>query len=211
VAARALECDPADVVVADGHAYVKGFEERGLTLAEVLAVANRPDLVRDLGEPGLHATRYFSPESVTWAAGVHVATVEVDRDTGRVNVLTYHAVHDAGREINLLIVEGQTQGGAVQGIGAALSEAIVHDDTGQPLTGSLMEYALPRADTVPPIEVAGRDSPSPLNPLHVKGTGEGSAVPGPAAIANAIADALGIEVTECPIRPEKLAQTVHRS
>jgi carbon-monoxide dehydrogenase large subunit len=211
VAARALECDPADVEMTDGHACVKGFEERGLTLAEVLALANRPDVVRDLGEPGLQATRYWSPESVTRAAGVHVATVELDPDTGRVSELAYHAGHDTGHEINPRIVEGQTQGGGVQGIGAALSEAIVYDDAGPPLTGSLMEYALPRADSVPPIEVAGRDSPSPLNPLHVKGTGEGSAVPGPAAIANAIADALGVEMTECPIRPEMLVRTVHRS
>jgi carbon-monoxide dehydrogenase large subunit len=211
VAARALECAVADVEVTNGRAHVRGFEDRGLALSDVLAIANRPDVVRDLGEPGLHATRYFSPESVTWAAGVHIATVEVDPDTGRVSVLAYHAVHDAGHEINPLIVEGQTQGGAVQGIGAALSEAIVYDDAGQPLTGSLMEYALPRADTVPPIEVAGRDSPSPLNPLHVKGTGEGSAVPGPAAIANAVADALGVEVTECPVRPEILVGSLHRS
>jgi carbon-monoxide dehydrogenase large subunit len=211
VAARDLECDAADVAITDGWAHVKGFEDRGLPLAEVLAIASRSDVVRELGEPGLSATRYWSPESVTWAAGVHIATVEVDPDTGRVNVLAYHAVHDAGHEINPLIVEGQTQGGAVQGIGAALSEAIVYDDAGQPLTGSLMEYALPRADSVPPIEVASADSPSPLNPLHAKGTGEGSAVPGPAAIANAVADALGVEVTECPVRAEMLVRAVHRS
>jgi len=208
VAARALECDAADVAITDGWAHVQGFEDRGLSLAEVLALANRSDVVRELGEPGLGATRYFSPESVTWAAGVHVATVEVDPHTGRVDVLAYHAVHDAGHEINPLIVEGQTQGGAVQGIGAALSEAIVYDNAGQPLTGSLMEYAIPRADSVPPIEVAAADSPSPLNPLHLKGTGEGSAVPGPAAIANAVADALGIELTECPVRAELLVRAV---
>ena len=206
VAARALECDAADVALTDGRAHVKGLEDRSLSLAAVLTIAHRPDVVRELGEPGLSATRYFSPESVTWAAGVHVATVEVDPHTGRVDVLAYHAVHDAGHEINPLIVEGQTQGGAVQGIGAALSEAIVYDDAGQLLTGSLMEYGLPRADTVPPIEVASADSPSPLNPLHVKGTGEGSAVPGPAAIANAVADALGVELTECPVRAERLVR-----
>lgn len=208
VAARALECDPADVVIADGRAHVRGVEARSLPLAAVLAVAGRPDVVRELGEPGLTATRYFSPESVTWAAGVHVATVEVDPHTGRVEVLAYHAVHDAGHEINPLIVEGQTQGGVVQGIGAALSEAIVYDEAGQPLTGSLMEYGLPRAGSVPPIEVASVDAPSPLNPLHLKGTGEGSAVPGPAAIANAVADALGdgVEIIECPLRPETLAR-----
>jgi aerobic carbon-monoxide dehydrogenase large subunit len=206
VAARELECDPVDVAITDGRVHVKGSEDRGLSLIEALRIANRPDVVRELGEPGLGATRYFSPESVTWAAGVHVATVEVDPRTGRVAVLAYHAVHDAGHEINPLIVAGQTQGGAVQGIGAALSEAIVYDDAGQPLTGSLMEYAIPRADSVPLIEVASVDSPSPLNPLHLKGTGEGSAVPGPAAIANAVADALGIEPTECPIRAETLAR-----
>ncbi len=209
VAARELECDPADVVMADGRVHVRGFEDRALPLASVATVASRPDA--EHGEPGLHATRYFCPESVTWAAGVHVATVEVDPHTGRVNVLAYHAVHDAGHEINPLIVEGQCQGGAVQGIGAALSEAIVYDDSGQPLTASLMEYAIPRADAVPPIEVASADSPSPLNPLHVKGTGEGSAVPGPAAIANAVADALGIEVIECPVRPEMLVRSGHMS
>jgi carbon-monoxide dehydrogenase large subunit len=206
VAARALECDPADVAITDGRVHVKGFDDRALSLAEVVALANRPDVVRELGEPGLGATRYFSPESVTWAAGVHIATVEVEPPTGRVQVLAYHAIHDAGHEINPMIVEGQTQGGAVQGIGAALSEAIVYDGAGQPLTASLMEYALPRADGVPPIGVASVDAPSPLNPLHVKGTGEGSAVPGPAAIANAVADALGVEILECPVRAEMLAR-----
>jgi aerobic carbon-monoxide dehydrogenase large subunit len=204
LAARALECDAADVAVTDGRVHVKGVPDRGLSLAEVVALAGRPDAVRELGEPGIYATRFFSPESVTWAAGVHVAVVEVDGGTGRVDVLQYCAVHDAGHEINPLIVEGQTHGGAVQGIGAALSEAIVYDAAGQPLTASLMEYGIPRADAVPPIDVASADSPSPLNPLHVKGTGEGSAVPGPAAIANAVADALGVELTECPVRAEAL-------
>ena len=204
LAARALECDAADVAVTDGRVHVKGVRDRGLSLAEVVALASRPDAVREFGEPGVAATRFFSPESVTWAAGVHVAVVEVDGGTGRVEVLQYCAVHDAGHEINPLIVEGQTHGGAVQGIGAALSEAIVYDAAGQPLTASLMEYGIPRADAVPPIDVASADSPSPLNPLHVKGTGEGSAVPGPAAIANAVADALGVELTECPVRAEAL-------
>jgi carbon-monoxide dehydrogenase large subunit len=165
--------------------------------------------VRDLGEPGLGATRYHSPDSVTWASGVHVATVEVDRETGAVTVLSCHAVHDAGHEVNPLIVEGQTQGGAVQGMGMALGEEIVYDEAGQAVTGTLMDYALPRADAVPPIHVASLDSPSPLNPLGVKGTGEGSAVPGPAAIANAVADALGgvDGLTEIPLRAEVVLAT----
>ena len=207
VAARSLECDPEDVLIVDGRAHVRGAADRGLGLAELARLAQRPDLVRVLGEPGLAATRYVSPESVTWASGVHVATVEVDRETGAVSVIAYHAVHDAGREINPLVVEGQTQGGAVQGIGAALGEEIVYDASGQILTGTLMDYPLPRADSVPAIGVASCDSPSPLNPLGLKGTGEGSAVPGPAAIANAVADALGREhgdITEVPIRAREL-------
>jgi carbon-monoxide dehydrogenase large subunit len=168
--------------------------------------------VHALGEPGLAATRYHSPERVTWAAGVHLATVEVDRESGAVTVLGYHAVHDAGHEINPLVVEGQTQGGAVQGIGAALAEEIVYDAAGQVVTGTLMEYALPRADAVPAIGVTGRDSPSPLNPLGVKGTGEGSAVPGPAAIANAVADALDADdggLMAIPIRASTLGSLLH--
>jgi carbon-monoxide dehydrogenase large subunit len=141
-----------------------------------------------------------------------VATVEVDRDTGAVSVLAYHAIHDAGHEINPMIVAGQTQGGAVQGIGMALAEEIVYDASGQAITGTLMDYALPRADGVPAIEVTSVDSPSPLNALGVKGTGEGSAVPGPAAIANAVADALGrpVDLTQIPLRAETVLAALRR-
>jgi carbon-monoxide dehydrogenase large subunit len=202
VAATALECDAQDIVVAGGRAEVKGTPDRGLDFRALAALAARPDVVRRLGDAGLSATRYFSPESVTWAGGVHAATVEVDRETGAVTVLEYHVVHDAGREINPRLVEGQAHGGVVQGLGMALSEGIVYDEAGQLLTATLMDYGLPRADAVPAIQVASCDSPSPLNPLGVKGTGEGSAGPPPAAIANAVADALaqdGVEMNEIPI------------
>ena len=206
VAGRALECDPGDVVLDGGRAHVRGAPEPFVDLAALHALSHRPDVVRELGEPGLGATRYHSPDSVTWASGIHVATVEVDRETGAVTLLSYLAVHDAGHEINPLIVAGQTQGGAVQGIGMALTEEIVYDESGQALTGTLMDYALARADSVPGIDVASVDSPSPLNALGVKGTGEGSAVPGPAAIANAVADALGgpVELTQIPLRAETI-------
>lgn len=207
LAARALEGAADDIVVADGRAYVKGSPDRAVTLGALVTLSQRPDVVRELGEPGLAATRFVSPDAVTWASGVHVATVEVDRESGSVRVLSYLAAHDAGHELNPMIVEGQTQGGAVQGIGSALSEEILYDTEGQLLTGTLMDYGLPRADSVPSIEVVSCDSPSPLNPLGVKGTGEGSAVPGPAAIANAVADALGPdapEILEMPLRATSL-------
>jgi carbon-monoxide dehydrogenase large subunit len=192
--------------------HVRGAPARFVELAAVHALSHRPDVVRDLGEPGLAATRYHSPDAVTWASGIQVATVEVDRETGAVTVLSYLAVHDAGHEINPVIVEGQTQGGCVQGIGMALTEEIVYDESGQVLTGTLMDYAAPRADGVPAIDVAGVDSPSPLNPLGVKGTGEGSAVPGPAAIANAVADALdgAAEPTEVPLRAATIRAALGR-
>jgi carbon-monoxide dehydrogenase large subunit len=213
IAARVLECAADDVVIAEARASVKGAPDRGLDFAALAALSQRPDVVRELGEPGLGATRFVSPSSVTWASGVHVATVEVDRETGAVTVLGYHAVHDAGHEINPLVVAGQTQGGAVQGIGASLTEEIVYDANGQLLSGTLMEYGPPRADAVPSIDVASCDSPSPLNPLGLKGTGEGSAVPGPAAIANAVADALradlgalGSDITRVPLRAYDLVR-----
>jgi len=202
LAALALECDAQDIVVAGGRAEVKGAPDRGLDFRALAALAVRPDVVRRVGEAGLSATRYFSPESVTWAGGVHAATVEVDRDTGAVTVLAYHVVHDAGRELNPMLVEGQAQGGVVQGLGMATTEGIVYDEAGQLLTATFMDYGLPRADAVPAIEVTSCDSPSPLNPLGVKGTGEGSAGPPPAAIANAVADALaqeGVEINVIPI------------
>jgi len=202
LAGLALECDAQDIVVAGGRAEVKGAPDRGLDFRALAALAVRPDVVRRVGEAGLSATRYFSPESVTWAGGVHAATVEVDRDTGAVTVLAYHVVHDAGRDLNPMLVEGQAQGGAVQGLGMATTEGIVYDEAGQLLTATFMDYGLPRADAVPAIDVTSCDSPSPLNPLGVKGTGEGSAGPPPAAIANAVADALaqeGVEINAIPI------------
>jgi aerobic carbon-monoxide dehydrogenase large subunit len=129
-------------------------------------------------------------------------------------VLGYHVIHDAGREINPRLVEGQAHGGVAQGVGMALSEGIVYDAQGQLLTATLMDYGLPRADVLPAIDVEGHDSPSTLNPLGLKGTGEGSAGPPPAAIANAIADALGedgVEINEIPIARPGLARLVSQS
>ena len=212
LAAIALECDSKDVVIANGRAEVKGAPDRGLDFSALVSLSSRPDVVRRLGEPGLSAIRYFSPESVTWAGGVHTATVEVDRETGAVSVLAYHVVHDAGREINPRLVEGQAHGGVAQGVGMALSEGIVYDESGQLLTATLMDYGLPRADGLPWIDVEGHDSRSPLNPLGLKGTGEGSAGPPPAALANAIADALsqhGVEINDIPITREAILPRLH--
>ena len=148
-------------------------------------------------DAGLEEICYWQPETVTWSYAVHVAIVEVDRETGRVSIGNYAVAHDCGVVVNPMLVEGQIMGGAAQGLGGILSEAIVYDANGQLLSGSLMDYALPTASDIPAMQILHQHSPSPLNPLGVKGVGEGGAVAPPAAIANAVCDALapfGIEV-----------------
>ena len=141
---------------------------------------------------------------------MHVAVVEVDRATGRVSVLRYVVVEDCGPVVNPTIVEGQIHGAVAQGLGEALQEVIVYDSDGQLLTGTLMDYALPKADDVPAFEVGHLETPSPLMPGGVKGMGEGGTIGAPAALANAVADAvrpLGVRITALPIRPESLVSS----
>ena len=151
---------------------------------------------------------------MTYTNAVHVARVDVDPDTGVVKLLDYVVAHDCGRLINPMIVEGQIHGGVVQGIGGALFEELVFDDQAQLLTGSFLDYAMPRAADVPPIRTVHLESPSPRNPLGVKGVGEGGAIAPPAAIANAIEDALapfGIRITETPVTPARLIRLLSRA
>jgi carbon-monoxide dehydrogenase large subunit len=158
--------------------------------------------VRQTTEPGLHACAFFRPETVTWAFGAHACAVEVDVETGAVRILRYAAVHDCGRPLNPMIVEGQLHGGIVQGIGAALAEELIYDGDGQLLTGSLMEYGVPKADQVPFFEVVSLDFPSMRNELGIKGVGESGIISPVPAIANAVEDALadrGVEITRVPL------------
>jgi carbon-monoxide dehydrogenase large subunit len=158
-------------------------------------------------EPDFEATIYQGVPTVTYASAVHVAVVEVDPETGRVRILRYVVAHDCGRVVNPMLVEGQIHGGVAQGIGGGLAEEIAYDEAGQLLTGSLMDYALPRADELPFIETVHLEHPSPRNPLEVKGVGEGGAISPPAALANAIEDALapfGVRVSEGPVTPARI-------
>ena len=210
VAASQLEAAPEDMILEDGRIGVRGSPGRALTLAEVATLAStpRPGYAMPSGmDPGLEASAYVPVPQSTYSSGAHAAVVEVDPETGAVKILRYVAVDDCGVVINPMIVEGQVHGGIAHGIGNALLEEIVYDAAGQLATGTLMEYALPRADDVPRLEVHHVVTPSPLNPLGVKGAGEGGTLPAPAAIANAVADALrplGVEVTEMPLTRERL-------
>jgi carbon-monoxide dehydrogenase large subunit len=163
--------------------------------------------------PGLEATHYFLAPRATFASGLHVAVVEVDRDTLEVKILEYAVVSDAGPLINPLIVEGQIVGGVAQGIGGALYEELAYDGQGNFMSQSLLDYCMPSAAQIPPVRIAHLHTPSPLNPLGVKGLGEGGAMAPPAAIANAVEDALGhlgVRIDATPITPTRLAALLQR-
>ncbi|HJU17649.1 MAG TPA: xanthine dehydrogenase family protein molybdopterin-binding subunit [Stellaceae bacterium] len=213
IAANLLECAAADLELRDGGVGVVGVPGATVSLARVAAAA-RPGW--DHGRPpdveaGLAETCYWEPPTVTWSYAAHVAIVAVDAETGRVGIEDYAIAHDCGVVVNPLLVEGQVRGGTAQGIGGALCEALAYDGEGQLLSGSLLDYALPKADDVPNIRVVHQHSPSPLNPLGVKGVGEGGAVAPPAAIANAICDALapfGVEFNATPVTPERIVRAL---
>jgi carbon-monoxide dehydrogenase large subunit len=209
VAGELLECAPEDLVLAGGRVHVRGMTERGLALGQVARAAIRSRAAAAEGSPGLQSCAFFYPDTVTWAFGAHGCVVEVDEETGAARVLRYVAVHDCGRPINPLVVEGQIHGGVAQGIGAALGESLVYDEAGQLLTASLMDYPLPRADEIPPLDVVALDSPSARNELGIKGVGESGVISPPAAVANAVEDALadrGVEVTSVPLTPQRVWQ-----
>jgi carbon-monoxide dehydrogenase large subunit len=211
IAANLLECAPADLELRDGGVGVVGVPATTLSLARIARAAmpgwdnERP---ADIGA-GLEETYYWQPPTVTWSYAVHVAIVEVDRETGRVGIEDYAVAHDCGNVVNPMLVEGQIMGGAAQGLGGILCEAIAYDASGQLLSGSLMDYALPTAGDIPDIKIVHQHSPSPLNPLGVKGVGEGGAVAPPAAVANAVCDALApfdFELNATTIRAEQIVR-----
>jgi aerobic carbon-monoxide dehydrogenase large subunit len=211
LAGHRLEAAAEDVVLEGGRAHVRGVPDGGIEVAELarLAYSPPPGGLAEVG-PGLTATVYFDPPGPTFSGAVHVAAVEIDRETGRVDVQRYVVVEDCGPIVNPTIVEGQIHGAVAQGIGEALQEAITYDADGQLLTGTLMDYALLRADDLPGFEIGHLETPSPLMPGGVKGMGEGGTIGAPAAIANAVADAvraLGVRVTALPICPESLRRS----
>lgn len=207
VAAEMLECAAGDVVLSDGRAHVAGMAERGVAFSALARASLRSPALRHEGAPGLHACAFFYPETVTWAFGAHACALEVDVETGTLRLLTYVAMHDCGRPINPMVVEGQLHGGIAQGIGTALSEELVYDGEGQLLTATLMDYGLPRADLIPPLEVAALDHASVINELGIKGVGESGVISPSVVIANAVEDALverGADLRRLPVTPSRV-------
>ena len=209
-AAEALEADPDDLELAEGTARVRGAPDLSVDLGALAVNANPLRGAVEPGtEPGLEATSYFGPPYGTTANGTHAIVVAVDPETAMVEILRYVVVHDCGTVINPMIVEGQIHGGVAAGIGNAFYEELVFDEFGGTSNASFMDYLLPTATDVPPIETAHLETPSTLNPLGTKGVGEGGAIPVAAAFAQAVEDALadiapGLEILDAPMSPGRL-------
>jgi carbon-monoxide dehydrogenase large subunit len=213
VAASLLEAHEADLVLEAGKVHVRGLPERAVTFRELAraAIPGPPGM-----EPGLFASHFFEAPKMTYPYGTHVAVVEVDVETGQVRLRKYAITYDVGRAVNPMIVDGQLVGALAQGIGGALYEELVYDDAGQILTTSFMDYLLPTSMDMPDTIVVRilEETPTPLNPLGVKGVGEGGSSGAGAAIANAVADALaplGVTIRDLPLSPQKLAALVKGS
>ncbi len=209
VASAWLEVSPEDLELADGRVRIKGVRQMGHSFGEIAgALAGIPGYALPAGtSPGLAAATDFQPGALTYSNGTHVAEAEVDPETGVVRLTRYVVVHDCGRLINPMLVEGQVIGGVVHGIGSALYEMMIYDEDGQPQTGTYADYLLPTADVVPRIEVHHLQSPTPLNPLGVKGAGESGTIAASAAVAAAVEDALrefGVEIDALPITPARI-------
>jgi carbon-monoxide dehydrogenase large subunit len=211
-AAHALEAAPHDLEVVDGGIAVVGVPQRALSWRALARMAEPGNPLPDGVQPVLEATRYFTAPMATFSNGVHVAVIEVNPQTGRLDVLHYTAVTDAGRIINPMIAHGQIWGGVAQGLSGALEEELRYDSTGQLVTGSFMDYPIPRALDMPDLTIDFVETPSPANPLGVKGLGEAGTVGVPAALCNALEDALrplGIQVNATPLTAERIWAWIH--
>jgi len=213
VAANLLEASEEDLEIIDGKISVKGVPEISVTLGKIAhAVAGTPGYALPAGiTPGMESTQNFLTDPLAYCYGSHICEIEADPESGGVSILKYTIVHDSGTLINPMIVTGQVQGGVTHGIGNAFFEWMGYDDDAQPVTNNFGEYLLPSAPETPNFDIEFLESPSPLNPLGVKGAGEGSTVPAAAAVISAIEDALTpfkVHITEAPVTPARLVELI---
>jgi carbon-monoxide dehydrogenase large subunit len=216
IAAGLLEAARDDLALEEGKIFVKGSPAKAVSLAEVAAAAaGRPGLPMPGGvSPGLEATDYFNVTGTAYSSGTNLAVVEVDPETGEVEVLRYLVVHDCGRVINPLIVDGQIHGGVVHGLGNTLYEDVPYSPDGQPLAATFMDYLIPTAAECPAFEVSHIETPSPHNPLGIKGCGESGTIPAAGTLIAAIEDALApltVRIRDLPLNPERLRRLIAQS
>jgi carbon-monoxide dehydrogenase large subunit len=211
IAAHLLEASEGDIEYDKGVFKVAGTDKKK-TFGEVAFAAYVPhNYPLDKLEPGLNENAFYDPTNFTFPAGSYVCEVEVDRDTGTTQIVSFTAVDDFGKVINPMIVEGQVHGGITQGVGQALTEGCAYDETGQLITGSLTDYCIPRASDVPMFKIDTRETPCTHNPLGVKGCGEAGAIGAPAAVMNAITDALGVKDLPMPATAQTVWRAMHRA
>jgi CO/xanthine dehydrogenase Mo-binding subunit len=216
LAAEHFECREDDLVLADGKVHVAGVPDMSVNIGDLATKANpMRGAVRPGTEPGLESTQYFGPASGATSSGAHAMIVKVDPDTCMVQIRKYVVVHDCGTVINPLILAAQIHGGVAQGIGNAFYEQLVYDKQAQLLNGSLADYLLPTALDVPRMHVDHTVTPSPLNPMGIKGAGEAGAIPVGPLFAQAVEDALdlparGIELLEIPLSPHRVWELLNR-
>jgi aerobic carbon-monoxide dehydrogenase large subunit len=211
IVAHQLEASEEDLEYGAGRFFVKGSPEQGMTVPEAAFAAWTAHNLPDGMEPGLAASYVYDPPNFSWPAGAHLAVVEVDTETGAADLIRYVAVDDLGNVVNPMIVDGQVHGGIAQGIAQALFEEAVYDEDGNLLTGSLASYLVPSAAEFPSFELSRTETPSPTNPLGVKGVGETGAIAAPAAVMNAVVDALapfGVEDVAMPATPERVWRAI---
>lgn len=214
IAAHLLEASAEDIVFADGGASVAGSPDKRVEWAAIAKSAYQAHTSPDDVDSGLEAHTTFSPGNATWPFGTHLAMVEVDSDTGDVEILEYHTVDDCGNVINPMIVSGQVHGGIAQGIGQALFEEAIYDDAGNMLTGSLLDYPLPTAADLPFFDLHRTVTPSPINPMGVKGIGEAGTIGSAHTIVNAVVDALspmGVKHIDMPLRPRRVWEAMQEA
>ena len=215
LAAHILEASEEDIEFEDGKLFVRGAPSEGKTIQEIaLASYYYTEDIPEGMEPGMEAMSFFDPKNFTWPGGTHIAVVEIEEATGEVTLLRYIAVDDVGNVINPLIVDGMVHGGAAQGVGQALQEEAIYDGTGQLLTGSMMDYAVPRATDLPMYELDRTVTPTPVNPMGVKGAGETATIAGSPAVINAVVDALspyGVKHIDMPAKAEKVWRIIRDS
>ena len=211
IAAHLLEAAVEDMEYDQGKFFVKGAPDKHKTIQDVALMAHVAWDMPEGVEAGLEASTFYDPPNFVFPYGVHLCTVEVHPDTGQIDLTRYIALDDCGPQINPTIVEGQVHGGVVQGIGQALWEEAVYDENGQLLTGSLLDYAIPRADRLPDIEVLSTYTPSPHHPLGVKGIGEAGTIASTVTVYNAVMDALkplGVTRIDMPFTPERVWRAI---
>ena len=214
MAAHLLEASEDDVVFANGGAHVAGSPDSSVTWAEIANIAYMPHKLPEGMEGGLEASVVFNPSNATWPFGSHIAVVEVDPETGNVDLLRYITMDDCGNLINPMIVAGQVHGGIAQGVGQALFEEALYDEAGNLLTGTLIDYPIPTAADLPSFELGHTTTPTDVNPMGVKGIGEAGTIGSAQTIVNAVVDALaplGVRHIDMPLRPRKVWQAIQEA